>query len=762
MYRGIASFLTAAALAAPSLAGDGQPSLRFASYNAFLNRSAAGDLVAELGTTDSPQVQAVAEVIQRLRPAVVLLNEFDYDEAGAAAQLFQENYLSISQNGANPIDYPHVFAAPSNTGVPSGFDLNNDGVAVTDPADPGYADDCFGFGFFPGQYGMIVLSRYPIAESRVRTFQHFLWKDMPGALLPDDPDTPEPADFYTAEELDVLRLSSKSHWDVPIMLGNQLVHLLCAHPTPPIFDGPEDKNGTRNFDEIRFWADYITPGAADYIYDDNGHYGGLRDTDRFVIVGDYNADPYDGDGIPGAMAQLLEHPRVTDSCPVSLGGFEASLRQEGANTDQAGNPSFDTGDFTDESPFFDPSGNLRVDYALPSSNMGVVSAGVAWPAEGEPFFDLVGAGNPADGSDVISSDHRMVWVRVTPFPVDEPAEPFGEIELEFLGEATLPTGTLFEETEVGGLSALVYDPTIDLYLALSDDRSSINPARYYTLELDLADGELTEDDLALRDVVTLLQPSGDAYGENALDPEGLALAKTGELYLSSEGDAGAGIDPFVNQFGVAGTQIAELAVPFKFLVGQDVGVRTNLAFESLTLGDDDTALYTATENALFQDGPTASLDGGSPCRILAYDLSSGDAAAEYLYWTEAIAHPTLPAGEFATNGLVELLAIEESRLLALERSFSVGVGNTIRLFDASLEEADNVASVAALDGVVDRYVAVSKTLVLDLDDLGITLDNVEGMTFGPVLPDGRRTLVLVSDNNFNPTQFTQFLAFAIE
>src|SRR5690606_29210447 len=146
--------------------------------------------------------------------------------------------------------YPYAFVAPSNTGIPSGFDLNNDGTV-------GGGDDAFGFGFFPGQYGMAVLSKFPILEDEVRTFQTFLWKDMPGALLPDDPNTAAPADWYSPEELAAFRLSSKSHWDVPVDVNGNTVHVLASHPTPPTFDGAEDRNGLRNHDEIRFWADYV-------------------------------------------------------------------------------------------------------------------------------------------------------------------------------------------------------------------------------------------------------------------------------------------------------------------------------------------------------------------------------------------------------------------------------------------------------------------------------------------------------------------------
>src|SRR5215207_1964849 len=140
----------------------------------------------------------------------------------------------------------------------------------------GGPDDAFGFGFFPGQFGMAVYSMHPIVLDDVRTFQTFRWADMPGALLPDDPSTPAPADWFTPEELAQVRLSSKSHWDLPIDVDGRIVHFLVSHPTPPVFDGPEDRNGRRNHDEIRLWADYVTPGQASrYIYDDEGRRGGL-------------------------------------------------------------------------------------------------------------------------------------------------------------------------------------------------------------------------------------------------------------------------------------------------------------------------------------------------------------------------------------------------------------------------------------------------------------------------------------------------------
>jgi Endonuclease/Exonuclease/phosphatase family len=384
-------------LAGPAQA-DGPPgdrdTVRFSTFNASLNRNFAGQLRADLSTPGNAQAATVAEIIQRVRPEVLLINEFDFDPT--AADLFRTNYLEVSQSGAEPIRYDHLFIAPSNTGIPSGFDLNNNGVI-------GGPDDAFGFGFFPGQFGMLVLSQHPIDTAGVRTFQHFLWKDMPGAMLPDDPATPAPADWYSPEELDVFRLSSKSHWDVPILIGGKTVHFLASHPTPPVFDGPEDRNGTRNFDEIRFWADYITPGMTSrYIYDDEGQSGGLRPGASFVIAGDQNSDPLDGDSIPGAIQQLIEHPRVnTKVTPDSEGAVEQSALQGGANLTHLSEPRFDTADFSDTAP-----GNLRADYVLPSKNLRIDDAAVFWPLSSDPLFRLVGT------FPFPSSDHRLVWVDV--------------------------------------------------------------------------------------------------------------------------------------------------------------------------------------------------------------------------------------------------------------------------------------------------------------------------------------------------------------
>ena len=330
--------------------------------------------------------------LPRVRPDVLLVNEFDYDEQGKTARLFQDNYLSVGRNGSDPIHYRYRYSAPSNTGIPSGLDLDNSGTI-------GGPNDAFGFGVFPGQYGMQIYSRYPIARRSVRTFQTFRWTDMPGARLPDNPATAAPADYYSPEELHAVRLSSKSHWDVPIRVGGETVHLLASHPTPPVFDGPEDRNGLRNADEIGFWADYIHPRRSRYIYDDDGGRGGLAAGARFVIAGDQNSDPLDGDSLPGAIQQLLEDPRVDARfVPRSEGAVEQSALQGGSNLTHRSDPAFDTADFADGSP-----GNIRADYVLPSRRgLRVVDGFVAWPVSSDPLFRLVGV------FPFPTSDHRLV------------------------------------------------------------------------------------------------------------------------------------------------------------------------------------------------------------------------------------------------------------------------------------------------------------------------------------------------------------------
>lgn len=367
--------------------------LRVATFNIAMGFEQAGEMTSALQNPQHHRLQQIAAILQTVRPDIVLLNEFDYGPAVDAAGLFNQNFLANGEGGRLAMNYPYHFRAPSNTGLASGQDIDGDGK-VGGPA------DAWGFGHFPGQYGMLLLSRYPINLPEVRTFQKFPWASLTSARRPMNPDG---SNFYSDETWQQLRLSSKSHWDVPVQIGNTTLHVLAFHPTPPVFDGPENRNGLRNFDEIRFWADYLRPEISKKWQDDQGRSGGLPLTRHFVVLGDYNADPFDGDSLPGASQQLLDHERVNNRfTPLSGGAAEASQLQGGLNAQQKGNPAADTADFNDQY-----TGNLRLDYVLPSAGLEVVDGAVFWPASGEAGHEWMGV-----------SDHHLVWLdlRISPQP----------------------------------------------------------------------------------------------------------------------------------------------------------------------------------------------------------------------------------------------------------------------------------------------------------------------------------------------------------
>jgi len=223
------------------------------------------------------------------------------------------------------------------------------------------------------------------------------------------------------------------------------------------------------------------------------------------------------------------------------------------------------------------------------------------------------------------------------------------------------------------------------------------------------------------------------------------------------------VPPWVRRFTLGGRQVGDIAVPGAFLPAPGHGVRQNLAFESAAVSPNGRTLWIGTEGALVQDGPAATVANGSPARLLRYDARTWNVERQFVYVTDPIAEPPVPPTAFAVNGLADLLPLNEEFLLAMERSFSVGApgtGNTIKLYDVALPGADDVNGFDSLATLLSGIQPLEKTLLLDLDVLGIPLDNVEGMTFGPDLPDGRRSLILVSDNNFSPAAFTQFLLFA--
>ncbi|RFF68127.1 endonuclease/exonuclease/phosphatase family protein [Xanthomonas campestris pv. raphani] len=368
--------------------------LRIATYNTSLYSDEAGGLVREL-QGDSAHARKIATVLQRVRPDLVLLNEFDFDPAHRAADLFQQRYLQVAQpGGGDALSYPYRYLAPVNTGVPSGLDLDNNGSVGGDGRSRG--NDAWGYGLHPGQYGMLVLSRYPIDAQAVRSFQLLKWSALPGALRPVDPATRRP--FYNDAIWAQLRLSSKSHWDVPVRTPLGVVHALISHPTPPVFDGAEKRNAARNHDELQLWRAYLD-NAADttrWLCDDQGRCGGLERDAHFVILGDLNNDPIDGAGRHEAIRALINHPRVLQyPTPVSAGGPEKTAEYAAQGIAHTGDPHQVTGDFGPQ------AGTMRLDYVLPSHQFTLAGSGIFWPASSSPDAAI------ADGS-----DHHAVWVDV--------------------------------------------------------------------------------------------------------------------------------------------------------------------------------------------------------------------------------------------------------------------------------------------------------------------------------------------------------------
>ncbi len=372
---------------------------RFCSYN-------IEDLRArEIGKATDVQANAAIAVIGHLRPDVLLINELQYDgpmdaegpvREGTAAHVFAKR---IAEAHADLVY--QVMVAPVNTGVPSGLDLDHNGKVGELTHTRDYANDCLGFGNFPGQYGMALLVREGITIDwdNVRTFRTFKWVDMPGAKLPVDHDE-QP--WYDEAVLAKMPLSSKSHWDVPLVLADGArVHVLASHSTPPVFDGPEDRNGMRNHDEIRFWAEYLN--SAEWLIDDAGVVGGLDANEMFVIMGDLNADPKRGDSLDNPIGRfLLSHPRVN-------GRFTPK---------SVSVPSGKRDDVTS-------SFRLRVDYVLPSDGIEVPAGHVYRGAGDSPLL------HGAAVSDAVlekASDHFPVWAELSipPPAADEPAPAEGD------------------------------------------------------------------------------------------------------------------------------------------------------------------------------------------------------------------------------------------------------------------------------------------------------------------------------------------------
>jgi hypothetical protein len=364
-------------------------------------------------------------------------------------------------------------------------------------------------------------------------------------------------------------------------------------------------------------------------------------------------------------------------------------------------------------------------------------------------------------------------------PVKAEDRIFLDLKLDFLGEYRLPK-MRFAETTVGGLSGIVYDRQQNRFYAISDDRSDRNPARFYTLKLNLKPTATLPDSLIqsveIEKVTTLKNAEGQPFAKGTIDPEGIALTPRQSVFISSEGVTKDGVNPFVNEFDLAtGEQRSVLSIPDRFLPksGENpTGIRDNQGFESLTLSAVGFAsgqqlepfrLFTANESALAQDlppnfPPDTLPPVSAPVRVLHYLV--GEEAASTMLISEHVYLLDQPPPEAQNQGLTELLVLDQAgHFLSLERSFGAGFG--AKLFQIAMGGANDTSGFEAFPEGIGGITPIRKELLLDLAELGIPLDNLEGMTLGPQLADGTQTLLLVSDDNFNDLQATQFLLFRL-
>ena len=343
--------------------------------------------------------------------------------------------------------------------------------------------------------------------------------------------------------------------------------------------------------------------------------------------------------------------------------------------------------------------------------------------------------------------------------------------LRLIGETRLPHRMTFMDTTVGGLSGLDYDPADDIWYALSDDGSDINAARFYTLRLKISPTVLGHAELL--SVVTMRQSDGSPYpgrsrGGTVPDPESIRYRpQTQTLLWTSEGGIQQGIDPFVREVRLDGSHVREFELPAMFRAAStgDSGPRHNLTFEGMSLTPGGQSLWVAMEAALKQDGPVPRVGArGGPCRFTVFDVATGRAMRQIAYEPDAIARPPIPPTAFADNGVSEILMLDEHRMLVLERAYMSGVGNSLRLYQIDTRQGSDTLAIPKL--MESAFTAAPKTLVADFSEFapqGLSrLDNTEGMAWGPRLANGKRTLVFVSDDNFNPQQVTQFLAFEFQ
>jgi hypothetical protein len=345
--------------------------------------------------------------------------------------------------------------------------------------------------------------------------------------------------------------------------------------------------------------------------------------------------------------------------------------------------------------------------------------------------------------------------------------------LKFLGSYEVPYNHQFNGTAIGGLSGIDYDPENLIYYLICDDRSNINAARFYAAKINFTQNGISK--VQFVNSTALLQRDGAYYPDSkknpahAPDPEAMRYNPTTKQFVwASEGERIVGKDTILSQPGLTiidtmGKYIDTLPLPFQtWMYATEKGLRQNSVFEGITFADNFKTMLVSVEEPLYDDGPRAGLqDTTAYARIIKYDMASRKPIAQYAYRLDPVAHPATPANAFMVNGITDILSIAENKLLVIERSYSTGKKeSTIRVYSTDLSNASNIINNGSLIQNPPTNTALKK-LLLNMDSLGIYTDNIEGVTFGPELPNGNMTLIFVSDNNFSKDQKTQFLLFEV-
>lgn len=346
--------------------------------------------------------------------------------------------------------------------------------------------------------------------------------------------------------------------------------------------------------------------------------------------------------------------------------------------------------------------------------------------------------------------------------------------LKFIGEYDVPYGMTYKNTTVGGLSGIDYDPKHDLYYMISDDRSSINPARYYTANIYLTEKGI--DSIHFTSVVSLLQANGAVYPNNKQDPYNTPDPEamrydplSNQLFWTSEGERIIKekdtilSDPAIRIIDLQGQFKDSLTIPANLTMQSiEKGPRQNSVFEGLSFADNYKTAFVSVEEPLYEDGPRAdTIENNAYTRILKFDIKRRKNIRQYAYRLSPVAYAPDPAKAFKINGIPDILSIGDNKLLVIERSFSSGrLACTIKLFLTELSKATDIKGISSLKENKD-FIPATKKLLLNMDDLGFYIDNIEGVTFGPQLSNGHKTILFIADNNFNPLEKTQILLFEV-